>query len=244
MRAGHGVDQLRRDTQPVTGFAHGAVEHVTDAELAPDLLHVDDFSLVGDGRTASDHEQPTDAGQGGNDVLDHPVDEVVLLWIAVHVLERQHGKGWLVRDRRSRDFHHLADETDALAGEGADQALCRPVVADCPTRRVDPRGQRRFRDDPSAPYRFDQIVLADHSMPLMHEKRQQIEDLGFNCDQLTPATQFAALDVESMVAKRQNHADPPGGSRPVPATNRDTTVRRKKADRKVSCRAPTYLWST
>jgi hypothetical protein len=41
-----------------------------------------------------DNEQPADAGKRGDDLLDHAVDKVFLLWVAADVLERQH------RDRR------------------------------------------------------------------------------------------------------------------------------------------------
>ena len=64
MRAGGYVDQLASDTDPIAALAHRAFEHVAHAKLAPDLLHIDGLSLVGEGRIAGDHEQPGDAGKG------------------------------------------------------------------------------------------------------------------------------------------------------------------------------------
>jgi hypothetical protein len=41
MCSGVGLDQLRSDAHPLTGFAHRAFEHVAHAQLASDLFHVD-----------------------------------------------------------------------------------------------------------------------------------------------------------------------------------------------------------
>jgi hypothetical protein len=100
-----------------------------------------------------------------------------------------------------------------LRGKGADQPLGCAVVAERSAHRVDPRDQRRFRHDPPAPYRLQQIVLADHAVAVLHQKGQQIKCLGFEADELDAPPQFPALDVKSVVAERQNHAvlrKPPG----------------------------------
>src|SRR6185437_1512912 len=102
---------------------------------------------------------------------DHAVDEIVLSGIAAHILERQDGDrrlvgagarpagsrlgrlGWL-RDgmrRRLRYLGDIAHEPYALPGEGSDEALRGAVVADRPPRRIEPRGDRRIRDDPPLP---------------------------------------------------------------------------------------------
>ena len=89
----------RRDLQRLASgglpdLADAALEHVANAELTADLLHVDRPPLVGEGRIARDHEQPTDARERGDDVFHHSVGEIILFRVAAHVLERQH------RDRR------------------------------------------------------------------------------------------------------------------------------------------------
>jgi hypothetical protein len=94
MRAGLGFDQLDGDPHPPACFAHRAFEHVPDCELAPDLLYIDGLALVGEGRIAGDDEEPADAGERGDDLLDHAVREIFLLRVAAHILKRQY------RDRR------------------------------------------------------------------------------------------------------------------------------------------------
>jgi hypothetical protein len=94
MRPGLGLDQLCGDAYPVPTLAHRAFEHVADTKLAPHLLYIDRFSLVGETGIAGDDEQPADPAERGDDLLDHAVGEIFLLRIAAHILERQH------RDRR------------------------------------------------------------------------------------------------------------------------------------------------
>ena len=94
MCSGQGVDQLPSDAHPRSRFAHRAFENIADAQFAPDLFHIDRPSLVGEGRIAGDDEEPVDTAERGDDLLDHAVDEIFLLRVAAHVLERQH------RDRR------------------------------------------------------------------------------------------------------------------------------------------------
>jgi len=62
----------------------------------PDLLHIDRLAFVGKARIAGDHEQPADARERSDDLLDHAVGEILLLRVAAHVLERQHRDGRLV----------------------------------------------------------------------------------------------------------------------------------------------------
>ena len=138
-------------------LAHAAFQHVAHAQLAAHLLHVDRPALVGEARVARDDEQPADARQRRDDVLDHAVGEIVLLGVAAQVQERQDGDGGLVgkgqgmcrrfiraassgpRCCRSRPTSHLpdvADEPESLAG-------------DCPDQAAAPR---RCRRSPCAPH--------------------------------------------------------------------------------------------
>jgi len=48
-----GVDQLHVDSDLVAGPPHAAFEDIADAELAPDLLHIDARALVGKGGVAA-----------------------------------------------------------------------------------------------------------------------------------------------------------------------------------------------
>src|SRR5262249_45712223 len=95
-----GVDELAADAQAVYRLANAAFEHVPHTQLAAHLFDVDRLALVGEAGIAGDDEQRLEARQSGDDVLDHPVREILLLGITAHVLERQHGNGWLVGQRQ------------------------------------------------------------------------------------------------------------------------------------------------
>src|SRR6516225_1546328 len=71
MSAGFGFDQLRGDAHPATGFANRAFEQVSYPQFTPDLPRIDTLPLVGETRIAGDDEQPADAGQRSDDLLDH-----------------------------------------------------------------------------------------------------------------------------------------------------------------------------
>src|ERR1700758_3315823 len=102
MCAVYRVDQLGGDAHTVSALSHRAFQHIADAKLAADLLYIDCPALVGEGGIAGDDEEPANAGQGRNDLLDHAVGEVFLLWIAAHILERQDCDRRLVRQRKRR----------------------------------------------------------------------------------------------------------------------------------------------
>src|SRR5262249_35485572 len=94
-----GIDELPGDPHAVRCLAHAAFEYVTDAELAPDLLHVHGAALIGEARVASDDDELSKAGERRDDLLDDPVREILLLRVAGHVLEGQHRNRWLVGER-------------------------------------------------------------------------------------------------------------------------------------------------
>jgi len=104
VRAGFCFDQLRGDAHPPTALPDRAFEDVAHAQLATDSLYVDRLALVGEGAIARDDEEPADAAERGDDLLDHAVGEIFLLRIAGHVLEGQHRDRWLVRERQWRWF--------------------------------------------------------------------------------------------------------------------------------------------
>ena len=57
MCTGRRVDKLTRDTHAVRCFAQAAYKHITDAQLASDLLHVHRPTLVREAGVARDDEQ-------------------------------------------------------------------------------------------------------------------------------------------------------------------------------------------
>jgi hypothetical protein len=81
MRPAAHVDQLTGDADPIAALAHRAFEHIPN---------VDVLSLIGEARIAGDDGKPADAGEGGGDLLDHAVGEILLLGIAAQIEERQH----------------------------------------------------------------------------------------------------------------------------------------------------------
>ena len=85
------VDQLGCHAHTIAVFPHAALGHVSHAEFAPDLLHVDGAALVGEARLPGYDEQPPHARQGRQNVLDHAVGKVFLLWVAAQVGKGQHG---------------------------------------------------------------------------------------------------------------------------------------------------------
>jgi hypothetical protein len=97
------VDQLRRDAYAAGRFAQRAFEHVSDTQFPADLFHIDGLAFARKARIARDHEEPADAAERSDDLLDHAVGEILLLRVATHVLERQHGDRRLVGQwQRSR----------------------------------------------------------------------------------------------------------------------------------------------
>jgi hypothetical protein len=76
MRAACCIDQLCVDAYPVSALSYRAFQHVADAELTADLLNIDRLALVREARIAGDNEQPADAGERGDDLLDHAVREM------------------------------------------------------------------------------------------------------------------------------------------------------------------------
>src|SRR5262249_17768556 len=82
MPAAAGVNELRRDAHAIAGLADAALEHEANTQVAPDLLHFDRPTLVGEGGIARDDEQARDLREVGNQVFGHAVAEIFLLWIS------------------------------------------------------------------------------------------------------------------------------------------------------------------
>src|ERR1700730_7470144 len=102
MRAGFRLDQLRGNPHATGGLAYRAFQHVTNAQFAGYPLHIDGLPFVREARITGDYEQPTDATEGCDDFLDHPINEIFLLRVAAHVLEREDGNRGLVRGGERR----------------------------------------------------------------------------------------------------------------------------------------------
>src|SRR5262252_10927768 len=88
--SGGNVVELHGDAHAVATFAHAALDHIADAKLRGDLLHVDGLALVDERRVARDHEEPAQLGQCSGDVLADAVGEILLLRIVAHIDEGKH----------------------------------------------------------------------------------------------------------------------------------------------------------
>src|SRR4051812_15578081 len=163
--ASGGVAELRRNAYTVAVLAHATLDHIADAQFLSDLLHVDGSAFEYERRVARDHEEPTELGQGGDDVFANAVGEIRLLRIAAHVDEGEHGDGWAVGRRQRRtpllvDVRFAvaegrygtvlwdaygADEAEPFARDGADQFLVLAAVANRVSRALDATGQGRGR---------------------------------------------------------------------------------------------------
>ena len=89
-----------------------------------------------------------------------------------------------------------ADELVPAAAHRPDVALRFAVVAECPPGRLDPAGQRRLADEPSAPHRVEQLFLGDAALAVADELGQDVEHLRLDADHLVTVAQFVALGVE------------------------------------------------
>ena len=107
------------------------------------------------------------------------------------------------------NFLDGADEPEAFASERADQALLLAAVADRLAHRVDVTGQGRFGDDPSVPYRLQQIVLADDAFAVAHQVNQQVEDFRPNRNNLRPPGELPPVRVKHAVSEHKLHFGAP-----------------------------------
>jgi hypothetical protein len=114
---------------------------------------------------------------------------------------------------------HFADEADTPAGEGSDQPLLAPGVADRLACGIEATGDRQIRDHPAAPDRREEIALADDATGILHEVEQQIEYLGLDRNQCVAAAQLASIRVKCVIGKEKFHPDPSGKSDIVSSNN-------------------------
>src|SRR4030095_10092155 len=61
MTIGLRIDQLRANSNPITGSAHATFQDIADTELAPHPSYVDGFALVSKGGVPRDDTQPFEA---------------------------------------------------------------------------------------------------------------------------------------------------------------------------------------
>src|SRR6516164_6670592 len=138
-----------------------------------------------------------EARQRCDDLLDDAVGEVFLLRIVAQILKWQYGNRGLIRQGRverragglrvrlrcgSPIVRHLGGEQKAAPRDRANKRLPLAGVADRTACRVDATVQRGVRYGAALPDAFDQFVLADNPVAVLHEIEQEIEDLRLDVD--------------------------------------------------------------
>jgi hypothetical protein len=157
-----------------------------------DLFHIDRLPFESKSRVAGDHERAVSPREIGGQVVGDAIGEMLQLRVIREIGKRQHDDREPRHDGQSSRpvsillLTRLADEADAFADDRADQPLLIASVADDPSDGVDTARKRRFRHDPPAPDRGQQIVLADHAIAISDQEHQQIEHLGLDRQQLRP----------------------------------------------------------
>ena len=100
-------------------------------------------------------------------------------------------------------------DIQAPVRDRAKHGLPLAVIADRPSHRRDAAGQSRFRDDAPAPDRSEEIVLADHPVPIFDQIDKKIKDLWLDLNEIGSAPQFAAADIERISAEFEPHEPAP-----------------------------------
>src|SRR5215510_1497961 len=98
-----------------------------------------------------------------------------------------------------------AHEAKSLARDRTDQVLLFAVVTDRLAGEIDVARECRFRDDSPGPDGRQDVILADHTLAVLHQIHEKVEDLRSNRNQLGPTHQFAPLDVERIVSEQKLH---------------------------------------
>ena len=70
-----------------------------------------------------------------------------------------------------------------------------------------------FGDDPAAPDRLQEIVLADDAFAVPNQVDQEVEDLRFERDPLAAPPEFAPINVKHMIGKDKFQFRSPGADR-------------------------------
>ena len=101
-------------------------------------------------------------------------------------------------------FPNRTDETKALARQRLDQALFLTGIADCSPGGIQARCQRRVGYAAPIPNGFDEVVLADNSLPVADQVIDQVKYLWRDGDDVCPAMQLAPVGVECVTPRRDS----------------------------------------
>src|SRR5271170_8305735 len=85
-----GIDQLSVDPELIARPPDAPFKHVSDPQVAVDLLGIGRLCPVGERGIARDHEHVRESREVGRQILGDPVREILLLWIVAQIGERQY----------------------------------------------------------------------------------------------------------------------------------------------------------
>jgi hypothetical protein len=130
------------------------------------------LALVGKARSAGDDEQPANARERGDDLLDHAVGEIFLLGITAEVDERQHSERGLVRNGRIQLGSGVGgggflrtQQPITAPGDGHDAVFAAAAFFERLAQRPDVDLKIVFLDDDLGPDPLHQLVFADDRTP-------------------------------------------------------------------------------
>ena len=108
-----------------------------------------------------------------------------------------------------RRFLHLANETDAFARIGPDEALLSAGIAHRLACGIDAARQCRVGHDPAVPDGGEEVILGENAITIFHEIGDQVEHLGLECHLLGTAPELAAFGVKPMTFKEKLRQEDP-----------------------------------
>jgi hypothetical protein len=83
--------------------------------------------------------------------------------------------------------------------------LVRAEIANRSAHSIDVAGEGGLGHDTAHPDRLKKVVLADHTVAVLHEIDKQIENLRPHCNTLGPASELPSAGVEHTVGKQEPH---------------------------------------
>jgi hypothetical protein len=209
------VGELGVDRELRAGEFHRARQAVAHAEQPADLAHVGLAGAQPERRAARGDEQPAQAGQFGDQLVRQGVRDGCIRSGITDQAERQHrdrrASGRCLGRRGGRRRHgyvrglHVRHEAQALAMDRADEALRPAVVAERLARGLDAARDRGLRDDAPVPDLLDDLVAGHEPVAVLHEQREQREDLRLHGARRAARAQLHPGHVQLEMAEPVDH---------------------------------------
>src|SRR5262245_35312221 len=98
-----------------------------------------------------------------------------------------------------------AHEAKPLARDRTDRVLLLAVVTDRLAGEIDVARECRFRDDSPGPDGRQDVILADHTLAVLHQIHEKVADLRVNRNPLAPKHQLALSQCKSILHKQKRN---------------------------------------